>query len=608
MMHHVGIAQIDSTISIINEEGSLISNDHTFSGLLVKTKSGEIIHIFRTDSGNTGNHVGNTGAITKRISSDNGKTWSTPQYIYNDEYDDRVSSGGMLDNGDIIVFFGRYNTVSAWTGSFVDYGYIKSTDGGLTWSNRVCTTCNGQECTYPLTIFKIPTKQGYFCATYQTYYIDIRYSSDGNNWDSVYYKWDYRATQELQITEASISYVGDGKLIGLFRVENTSVYQTVSKDYGKTWTKPEATSLANGYFCSFPLNFYDDSVKKVFSIVCDRHLDTNRTYKNSGLWIYCDNPDSVIDNPLNYKLDQFVLRGNPNPTRLLGYPMTTKLNDSTYLVLYSDSYRRKNNLENADFYQFEIHLGIDMYRKRTEQSITFSKPDTLLYSDLEYNPNVITSSNLMVKLQTSDSNIATIENNKIKIIGIGTCFIKATQNGNMDYKPADTVTQKFVISKGIQTITFNDIPKDYYPENRLRLSASSSVGLNISYSSSDEHIAKISNDTLIVLRRGSCVISANQSGNQYYNPAMAVTQTFDVRDSVPYVIITPNITYNKIIVKNAHDLPINIYDEFGNIVLSDRSTEEPRVINLSDLQANMYFVIIRDGNKIVSSNKVILLK
>jgi len=69
------------------------------------------LHLFRLDPGYFGNHVGNNGGIGKRISKDNGKTWSAPEVIYNDQYDNRFSTAYRLDNGDIIAFFIRRKIV-----------------------------------------------------------------------------------------------------------------------------------------------------------------------------------------------------------------------------------------------------------------------------------------------------------------------------------------------------------------------------------------------------------------------------------------------------------------------------------------------------------------
>ncbi len=345
---------------------SLVGNDHTFSGSLLRLNDGKLIHIFRLDTGINSNHVGNQAAIAKRISNNNGKTWSKPQIIYNDEYDDRVSSANLLDNGSIIVFFFRYRTFEQWSGYTVDNNYIISKNNGKTWSKRfVIDSATTSTCF--MSIFKIKGIKGYFVPTYGNNYIDIRYSRNGTKWNTVYCKWDYREDCSLDVSEPCFVSCGKGKIIGLFRVENKPIHQVVSLDYGKTWTKPKPTSLANGFFCPYPYMFYDNKLKKLFTIVTDRRGGSySEKNKESGLWVYVDNADKVMNNPKSYSLSRFVNRPDPNIFRFLGYPASVKVSKSTYLIVFSDSYKRnENQLENADYYQCYFTLFPNKRYKKT---------------------------------------------------------------------------------------------------------------------------------------------------------------------------------------------------------------------------------------------------
>ena len=103
----VCFSQTSNDFSVTQSTNSLVGIDHTFTGFTKKLPSGRLIHFFRLDPGDQGNHVGNNGAIAKRFSDDDGATWSMPEIIYKDMYDDRIASGGILDNGEIVIFFGR---------------------------------------------------------------------------------------------------------------------------------------------------------------------------------------------------------------------------------------------------------------------------------------------------------------------------------------------------------------------------------------------------------------------------------------------------------------------------------------------------------------------
>ena len=109
-------SQTSNDFTVTQNTNSLVGPDHTFTGFTKKLKNGRILQFFRLDPGDQGNHVGPNAGIAKRFSDDDGKTWSIPEIIYKDQYDDRIGSGGILDNGEIILFFGRVQCTGIWTG------------------------------------------------------------------------------------------------------------------------------------------------------------------------------------------------------------------------------------------------------------------------------------------------------------------------------------------------------------------------------------------------------------------------------------------------------------------------------------------------------------
>src|SRR5699024_11377909 len=94
---------------VMNSKESHITDNHTEECFLETNKNGSIIHVFRLDP--SGDHIGNNGYIAKRISEDNGKTWSQPQKVYDsNEYDDRNVHGGITKSGRIVCFRSEEHT------------------------------------------------------------------------------------------------------------------------------------------------------------------------------------------------------------------------------------------------------------------------------------------------------------------------------------------------------------------------------------------------------------------------------------------------------------------------------------------------------------------
>lgn len=338
---------------------SLISEDHTAEGMLETLDDGSVIHIFRLDPGHLGHHIGNNSRIVKRYSYDNGASWTEPETIYESEYDDRNVHGGLVGNNRLVVFFRRYNAIEDTT---ADMNFIYSDDYGYSWTEpnkfKTIALTSGTH-----KIIKVPTK-GYMNSICRNYYLETRFSREGSNWDSIAYKWDYLETLEKPIGEGSFAYLKDGNIVGLFRntfgSEGANYTHVVSHDYGDTWTEPELTNMADSFYCPSPLIFYNEEWDDVWSIASDRRALINPNYDNndSEFWIYRNTASEIIDNPKGFNLFHKLKRPMPSYYRLYGYPCVTKLQDGNYLVIVTDSRKKSNGLEDADFYQFEIKYSI----------------------------------------------------------------------------------------------------------------------------------------------------------------------------------------------------------------------------------------------------------
>jgi len=73
------------------------------------------------------------------------------------------------------------------------------------------------------------------------------------------------------------------------------------------------------------------------------------------------------------------------------------------------------------------------------------------------------------------------------------------------------VSARFLLSvKADQAITFSALPAKTFGDAAFTLSAFSTSGLPISYTSSDATIASISGNTVTILKAGTVSITANQ--------------------------------------------------------------------------------------------------
>ncbi|MCX7862653.1 MAG: T9SS type A sorting domain-containing protein [Bacteroidales bacterium] len=376
---------------VTEPEISLKTIDHNSEGFLV-TWDTVIYHFFRQDPGYTGNHTGNSGRIMMRKSFDNGDTWTTPEVIFDGPYDDRNVHGGITENGRIIVNFRQYN---ASTQQHIEYDLIYSDDFGQTWNGPI---------TIPTIAVASGTHQifgnnlmGYYNIIYTHKYCELRHSWDGIQWDSIVYVWDYRLNNQYKISEASFVYLGNGVMVGLFRndsgVLGESYLQVESYDYGKNWTEPKLTNIADGFFCPSPWIFYDYAYNHVWIIAIDRRGIFPPTYIHnwSSIWLYKAYPDEILGNPHEYSPFLVFLRPKPSFFRIYGYPVTTKTPNGNYLVIFTESeYRNKG--EWAYLYQFKIiyHTGPSV---KVEENNAFSSRINIFPNPAQEFVNIIGNSN-----------------------------------------------------------------------------------------------------------------------------------------------------------------------------------------------------------------------
>ena len=161
------------------------------------------------------------------------------------------------------------------------------------------------------------------------------------------------------------------------------------------------------------------------------------------------------------------------------------------------------------------------------QTITFTGlPATATYGSAgPYTLNATASSGLPVTYAVTGP--AILSGSTLTITGAGTVTVTASQAGNTNYAPATPVSQTIVVSQASQTITFGPISSQ--PQGvSLTLSATSSSGLPVSFSSTTTAVCTVSGTTATLVNPGTCTIQASQAGNANYAAATPVSQSFTV--------------------------------------------------------------------------------
>jgi hypothetical protein len=203
----------------------------------------------------------------------------------------------------------------------------------------------------------------------------------------------------------------------------------------------------------------------------------------------------------------------------------------------SDAVMNQGGVNGSDFMLVntdttdDIFNGIEMNIlgiSKQNQTINFNALPLKMVGDADFSAGATASSGLTVSYTSSNSDVATIVNGNIHIVGGGISTITASQAGDANYNVATPVTQDITVNKLDQSITFNSLPSKTVGDADFSPGATASSGLAVSYTSSNTAAATIVNGNIHIVGGGSSIITASQAGNSSYNAATSVTQNLAV--------------------------------------------------------------------------------
>jgi ELWxxDGT repeat protein len=100
---------------------------------------------------------------------------------------------------------------------------------------------------------------------------------------------------------------------------------------------------------------------------------------------------------------------------------------------------------------------------KANQTITFNPLSDVDVNDPDFNLTATSSSNLAITYASSNTNVATITNNVVSIIGVGTTTITASQTGNNNYNAAIDVAQNLTVTTTASIDNFKKLGLVLYP-------------------------------------------------------------------------------------------------------------------------------------------------
>jgi len=170
------------------------------------------------------------------------------------------------------------------------------------------------------------------------------------------------------------------------------------------------------------------------------------------------------------------------------------------------------------------------------QEIIFPQPGDRTFGDPPSALQATACNGLEVSfsLDGSDPGVATIDANshELTISGAGQLVITASLAGSEQLEGAPQVVRTLVVHKEGQSISFAQLPPKGCWDPPFTLGAFASSGLSVSYQSSDERVAWIDGDKVVIKGAGTAVITAWQPGNGNFDAALPSAQPLTVSEEL----------------------------------------------------------------------------
>jgi hypothetical protein len=182
---------------------------------------------------------------------------------------------------------------------------------------------------------------------------------------------------------------------------------------------------------------------------------------------------------------------------------------------------------------------------RIPQQITFDQPsDTAVGQQVRLTASSVTATTpaegtgLLVSFRSDTPGVCTVSDATLTPTAAGSCAVVASQPGDAQYAPADSMTGSFPVGKIPQTISFSP-PGSATVARPVTLTGKASSGLPVTYASGSMDVCTVAGSTLTPARAGTCAVTASQSGDGKYAPARSVSGSFLVGRIPQTISFTP---------------------------------------------------------------------
>ncbi|MEP1890146.1 MAG: Ig-like domain-containing protein [Cyclobacteriaceae bacterium] len=343
------------------------------------------------------------------------------------------------------------------------------------------------------------------------------------------YAFEY-VTGTLTITKAALMATADdqSKTYGADNPELTIAYSGfVNGDDASDITEPAistSATVASGVG-TYPITLSDGSAANYIIESTDAIL----TVSVADLVVSADNQTRAYgeENPtLTINYDGFVL-GETEADLDVVPAISTEANMSSDVGEYAITV---SGAQDAN-YSITFEQGTLSIQK-ADQVIDFatvSEIDLLNENTIELTASASSEMEVVFSLISGDGSIV---GSVFTANASGTFVVEASQDGDGNYNAA-SVAQTFNVNdsrKDSQTIAFGELEDKIYGDLPFTLSATASSALGVIYSATGP--VSLEGDEVTIIGTGEVTITATQNGDDTFNPAPSVSQSFAVAKAI----------------------------------------------------------------------------
>ena len=170
---------------------------------------------------------------------------------------------------------------------------------------------------------------------------------------------------------------------------------------------------------------------------------------------------------------------------------------------------------NNDYLSTTITLSSDISPARSKPTISVP---TVATQDVKNLPKrietylVYNTAGSIIQPVTTTPDVCFASFQYITIVGGGKCILNYQSAATNDYLASDLYQLTFEVTKDPQTITFKPVTTTDVSVKTLDLTATSSSGGAITYSSNSKDVCTVEGSKLTLLKAGNCEVTATQAG------------------------------------------------------------------------------------------------